>query len=246
MRILLFSGTGDGRLLSRRLREHGAEVTVCVATDYGRETQGESDGIRVLTGPLPREEKLLLLRDTDFCIDATHPYARHVSASVREACREAAVPYLRLLRRKSGTAYGHRVPDAEAAAAYLAERDGNVLLTTGAKELPAFSRLQAERIYPRILPTHEALLACEALGIPHRNIIAMQGPFSTELNAALLRQYDIRFLVSKDGGDTGGFPEKAEAAEQCGVDLIVLRRPEETGFSEEEILNILFKGERKP
>lgn len=245
MRILLFSGTGDGRRLSYRLRERGAEVTVCVATEYGQEEQGAASGIRVLTGPRTEEEKQLLLRDADFCVDATHPYARHVSASVREACRKSGVPCLRLRRESSEAEDAVWVADAAEAAGLLAVQPGNVLLTTGTRDLAAFSGLDPSRLFPRVLPTHEALSACEALGIPHRNVVAMHGPFSRDLNTALIRQYDIRILVTKDGGKTGGFPEKAEAAKDCGTELIVLRRPQETGFSEEEILNIIFKGEKE-
>ena len=75
-------------------------------------------------------------------------------------------------------------------------------------------------------------------GIPHRNIIAMQGPFSKELNAAMIRQYGVRYLVSKDGGGPGGFPEKAAAAKETGAQLIVLRRPADSGFGFEEVLNL--------
>ena len=81
--------------------------------------------------------------------------------------------------------------DAARAAAYLADRPGRVLLATGAKELPAFAALDPARLYPRVLPTLAGIAACEAAGIPHRNILAMQGPFTQELNAALLRQFRI-------------------------------------------------------
>ena len=77
--------------------------------------------------------------------------------------------------------------------------------------------------------------ACEALGIPRRNVIAMQGPFSRELNEALIRQYQIAYLATKDGGTAGGFPEKAQAARNTGVKLIVIRRPEESGATFDEI-----------
>ena len=62
-----------------------------------------------------------------------------------------------------------------------------------------------------------------------RNILAMQGPFSQELNEALIRQYHIAWVVTKDGGTAGGFPEKARAAETTGAELIVLCRPEDQG-----------------
>ena len=86
MKVLIFSGTTEGRALSHLLAERGAEVTVCVATDYGREEQGTAENIKVLTGRRTPEEKLALLRDCDLCVDATHPYAVEVTKSVRAAC----------------------------------------------------------------------------------------------------------------------------------------------------------------
>ena len=64
----------------------------------------------------------------------------------------------------------------------------------------------------------------------------MQGPFSLALNKALITQFQIRYLVTKDGGAAGGFAEKAEAAARCGVQLIVLRRPDEEGETTDTIL----------
>ncbi|MBQ9661656.1 MAG: precorrin-6A reductase [Oscillospiraceae bacterium] len=225
MRFVIFSGTTEGRELSVRLAAAGAEVVVCVASDYGSEEQGSCDGIITRTGPLSPEEKQRLLRTAALCVDATHPYATHVTASVMEACERAGVPYLRLSRAASDTEGVRCFDSAGEAAGWLAGREGNILLTTGAKELAAFAGLDPERIYPRILPSHQSLSACEEQGIPHRNIIAMQGPFSTEMNIATIRQYEIRYLVTKDGGAPGGYPEKASAARETGAELIVLNRP---------------------
>mgnify|MGYP002530975527 CR=1 FL=1 len=118
------------------------------------------------------------------------------------------------------------------AAEYLAGTKENILLATGAKELAAFAPLDPARLYPRVLPTPEGIAACEAAGIPHRNIIAMQGPFSCQLNKALIEQFHIRYLVTKDGGAAGGFAEKVQAAAETGAQLVVLRRPEEVGETE--------------
>ncbi len=237
MKILIFSGTADGRRLSRALAERGAEVTVCVATGYGTEAQGSCPGVTVLTGRKDADDMAALLPGYDLCIDATHPYALIVSQNVREACGKTKVPYRRLLRGACAADGAVMVSCAAEAAAYLADTEGKILLAIGSKELAAFSSLPPERLCPRVLPSHEALSACEALGVPHRNIIAMQGPFTRELNAAMLRQTGARFLVSKDGGAAGGFPEKAEAAREAGAALILIRRPEENGESYEEILS---------
>ena len=238
MKIVLFGGAAEGRTLSRELAARGAEVTVCVATDYGREEQGEFPGVTVRTGRLETNGMAELMRGAALCIDATHPYAVLATANIRAAARLTGVPYRRLSRRLSPLPEGSvTVENAEEAARYLRGAEGNVLLTTGAKELPAFSALDAARLYPRVLPSAESLDACVRAGVPRRNIIAMQGPFSYELNLALIRQFSIRYLVTKDGGEAGGFREKAAAAAAGGAVLVVLRPPEDRGEDFDTILS---------
>ena len=242
MKILLFGGTTEGRELSEALVKRGDEVTVCVATDYGREEQAQVEGVTILTGRKGPEEMKLLMEHADLVIDATHPYATEVTALLKQAASETGTKYVRIRRtlttNETGTSpeHIHYYASAADAAEALTPTEGNILLATGTKELADFAGLSPERLVPRVLPTAENLAACEALGIPKRNIVAMQGPFSTELNAALLRQKDIRFFVTKDGGPTGGFPEKAEAAKQAGIPLLVIAPPEEEGLSVEEFL----------
>ena len=237
LKITIFGGTTEGRLLSYALAKEGAAVTVLVATEYGAEEQGEMAGIRVLTGRKNVEEMAMVLAGQALCVDATHPYAIEASGNIRAACKQAGVPYERLLRQESPTAErAVYVEDAKAAADFLSGREGNILLTTGTKELPDFAGLARERLFPRILPMAENLAVCEAMGIPRRNIIAMQGPFSQTLNEALMEQFHIRYLVTKDGGKAGGFSEKIQAARQKDVLSVILRRKREQGKSFEEIL----------
>ena len=121
---------------------------------------------------------------------------------------------------------------------FLDHTEGNILVTTGSKELSAFCRLSdfETRVYARILPDGEVLSGCARMGFPKKHLIAMEGPFSMELNLALLKSFHIRWMVTKDSGKAGGFPEKAEAARQAGVRLAVVRRPREEGISLKEAL----------
>ena len=234
---VIFSGTTEGRRLSHRLAAEGIPAEVCVATDYGAQEQGEAPGLTVHTGRLGPGEMAALLAGAPLCVDATHPYARQASENIRAACRAAGVEYLRLLRPASPLPAGaYAVPDAAAAARLLQGREGNILLAAGAKELAAFAGLGGGRLYARVLPSHQALDACAAAGIPARNVIAMQGPFTRALNEAMLRQFSIRWLVTKDGGGPGGFAEKAVAAQAVGAGLVVIRRPPEDGVSYETAL----------
>ena len=236
MKAVVFSGTTEGRRFSQKLAAMGAEVTVCVATPLGAEEQGQMAGITVHAGRLLPDAMAALLAGADLCVDATHPYAVDVTRNIRAAAAQAGVEYRRLLRAQSPLPEGCAVFETAAqAAAYLAGTAGNVLLATGAKELAVFAALDPARLYPRVLPTPEGIAACEAANIPHRNIIAMQGPFSLALNVALMQQFGVRYLVTKDGGAAGGFAEKVQAAARTGAQLVVLRRPPETGETEEAL-----------
>ena len=108
MRFVIFSGTTEGRKLSALLAEAGANVTVCVASDYGSEEQGEIPGVEIRKGPLSPEEKKELLCDCVLCVDATHPYALEVSERIRLASEHAGVSYLRL-KRKTKDAPSRRI-----------------------------------------------------------------------------------------------------------------------------------------
>ena len=246
MNVVVFSGTTEGRELSRRLAELGLEVTVSVATPLGQEEQGSTPGVTVRCGRLLPDEMAALLGDAALCIDATHPYAVEVTKNIQAACEATGTPLRRLLRQESATeATWVTVESTEQAAAFLQTTEGNILLTTGAKELPAFASLDPTRLYPRVLPTHAALDACEALGIPHKNILALQGPFTREMNKAMLTQYNVKWLVTKDGGKAGGFTDKADAARERHVPLVLIRRPQEDGQTMEEILHELGEEEGK-
>ena len=50
------------------------------------------------------------------------------------------------------------------------------------------------------------------IGLPGKNLIAMQGTFSKEFNQALMKEYDAQVVITKDSGDFGGTPSKIEAA----------------------------------
>lgn len=237
MRAVVFSGTTEGRVFSKQLAGLGAEVVVSVATPLGAEEQGEMAGVTVHCGRLEPDAMAALLQSADLCVDATHPYAVEATKNIRAACEQAGVEYHRLLRPASPLPAGSAVfGTAMQAAEFLGKTEGNILLATGAKELTVFAGIDPNRLFPRVLPTVEGITACEKADIPHKNIIAMQGPFSYELNAALMQQFCIQFMVTKDGGAAGGFAEKVQAAQACGVQLVVIRRPAEQGETAEEIL----------
>ena len=101
MNVVVFSGTTEGRELSRQLAALGIGVTVSVATPLGQEEQGSTSGVTVRCGRLLPDEMAALLRDAALCIDATHPYAVEATKNIKAAAEKAGVGYLRLLRPAS-------------------------------------------------------------------------------------------------------------------------------------------------
>lgn len=207
--------------------------------------EAHSGRVRILTGRMDESEMTHVIAKYDLCIDATHPYAELAGANIRKAAREAGVRLLRLGREKSPVPEGAYVcGSAVEAAACLEHTEGRILLLSGVKSLPAFSRIARERLIVRIIPSAESLEQALKAGILPAHVIAAEGPFSTASNELLIREKCIRFLVTKDGGKAGGFPEKAEACRRCGTRMVLIRRPEgREGLTMEEILEKVGRAE---
>ena len=229
--ICIFGGTTEGRRLADFLRGQDGHVLVCVATEYGEALAPGGENVEVRAGRLDAAGMAALLgkRRFDAVVDATHPFATEVSRNLRAACEDTGTEYIRLSRDETeADADAISVDSVEAAADFLARHDGNALIATGGKALMPYTRIPGyrDRLWARVLPMPASLAACEAAGFAPAHVIAMQGPFSVEMNAATLRQIRAEWLVTKDSGESGGLREKLEAARLAGAKCVVVGRPE--------------------
>lgn len=266
-RVMIFGGTTEGRLLAEYCHEKGIGAWISVATGYGKMVLPESRYLHIHESPMDAGEMEAFIRQQGITLvlDATHPYAAVVSQNIRKACDRAGIKSIRVIRESApgwngsgeadgGMAEGSRdharegeghilwVSSVEEAVRFLNGRPGSVLVTTGSKELSFYTSLDdfEDRVFARVLPSVPVISACEKLGIKGKHLIAMQGPFPVEMNRATIEQYDIRYLVTKEAGNAGGFPEKIRAAMECGITAVVIGRPvEEEGISLEKAKEIL-------
>ena len=236
-KVIVFAGTTEGYELCRFLSEHQISVYACAATEYGGKALTETPYLHIHTGRLSREEMeaFFLKEEPNFVLDATHPYAAEVTDNIKSACEKTGFFYQRVLREQGRQAEkAVYVESTEAAAEFLNTTEGNVLLTTGSKELKKFLGVKdyKERLYARVLSLPSVMEECSAAGFEGKHLIGMQGPFSRELNEAMLRQFHCRYLVTKDSGKAGGFQEKIDAAFSCGAIPVIIGRPlKEEGLS---------------
>lgn len=242
--ILIFAGTTEGRKIAEYLRGHAPEVYVCTATEYGKELVEDGENIHVLAGRLDVAGMGELAQgcQAELVIDATHPFAMEVSKNIRAMCEKADIPCVRVLRE--GSAGGENavwVKNIKEAAAYLADKKGNILITTGSKELDPYTRIPdyRRRCFLRVLSTKEAVEHAVSKGFEGKHLIAMQGPFSEGMNEQLLVHVKARYLVTKDSGKIGGFQEKMEAARKAGAVPVVIGRPQERGIPLKEVFLML-------
>ncbi|MGN1166115.1 MAG: precorrin-6A reductase [Lachnospiraceae bacterium] len=245
-RILIFAGTTEGRKLTEYLAKKQVSVHVCVATRYGESLiqDYENENISISHERMDADEMKEFMRvyEPDLVVDATHPYASEVTENVRSACQELSISCYRLIREISEASDCVFVENIEEAVEFLKNTKGNILAATGSKELLAYTKIEnyQTRVFARVLSVTDVVKKCEELGFVGRNLICMQGPFSVEMNVAMMRQFEISYLVTKESGKTGGFPEKYEAAKQAGASLVVIGRPkEEQGYSLEEMCQLL-------
>ena len=234
-KIWIFAGTTEGRLLTRYASQMKMKCCVSTATEYGKSVLGENEGIRVIPGRMDQSKMRAFIRENNIglAVDATHPFARQVTENICAACEEEKIKYVRCLRERETndpadhageTSDGRPISAAsvEEAVEYLKKTGGNVLISTGSKELHLYTRIKdyKERCFARVLSTQEAVAEAVRLGFEGKHLIAMQGPYS-------------------ESGGAGGFEEKKKAAQKAGAELIVIARPKEEGKSLQEVKKLM-------
>ena len=231
--VLVMAGTVDGRVAVRALKESGWRVVATAVTGYGAELAAGAGADQVIARPLDAAglSAVLLEAGCGALVDATHPYAVEASRQAQQAAREAGVPYLRLERPPTDWPSDPRVlltADFPSAARLAFDRGAVVYATVGSRRLAPFAEVafrEGKRLVARVLPDPEAISHCLALGLRPFQIMAVQGPFSRELNRLMFKETGAEVLVTKDGGEAGGVLAKVEAALELGLWVVVVRRP---------------------
>jgi precorrin-6A/cobalt-precorrin-6A reductase len=229
--ILLLGGTGDTDPVARALLSRGQEVLVSTVTDYPLTLTPHPD-IKRRFGALDEASLRKLIRDHRIVavVDATHPYAEIIGPLGRKIAAVFGIPYFRFLRPKACLekkdaicAEGHQT-----AAKIACSFDQPILLTIGSKNIDVYVRGAKQKqipLYIRVLDRKDSIDACHKSGVPAEAVIAAKGPFTVKDNVAMIQQFDIGVLVTKESGEAGGIKAKVEAAESTGCRLVIVDRP---------------------
>ena len=173
--ILIFSGTTEGRELAEALCARQIDCMASVATEYGREVMRQQEHLVIREGRMGEPEMEELMRTGAFLavVDATHPYAVEVTEHIKESAKKTNLPYLRLSRSTAAEReiaehewMIHTVADTQECVELLSKLPGNILLTTGSKELHAYAAREEirKRLFVRVLPGVESIDSGHATG----------------------------------------------------------------------------------
>lgn len=145
MKILLLGGTKDSTDLIKHLKSnYDTYILTTTTTEYGSRLALEAGSDDTISRPLLKDEIIDIINNSDFdlLIDATHPFAEHItqtSASVAEICD---IPYIRFERPALSfddidTSHIIFAESFEDAGKIISEKfpDGNVLHFAGANTM---------------------------------------------------------------------------------------------------------------
>lgn len=164
------------------------------------------------------------VRETEISaiVDATHPYAAQIAANARTAATLAGVPLFRFLRPawdEPSDAPWLRAATASDATRILDGRFSRVFLSIGLGDIAAFAPLSGIWFLVRSIDPSKVPAA-----LAHHHHLTSRGPFDMASETALLRDWHIDALVSKNSGGQATIA-KLHAARALGIPVVMIDRP---------------------
>lgn len=208
------------------------DYIVTVASATGHEMLADAH-VWVDRMDYPAMLNFLCMYSIDLAVDLSHPYAVEVSKNARRACQDANIRCLRFVRKPSETTDAVYVFSLEECLTFLQRVTGCVFFTTGSKNITDFEQIRGDnRFVYRVLPTPDSLEMCVLHQVAMRDVVAILGPVSEELNVAMFSEYQASYVVMKNSGNAGGTPEKLNACRRLGITPVIIGRPDDEGISD--------------
>lgn len=244
-------GTKESIEVIRYLKDNfNTYILTTTTTEYGERLAIEGGSDSTIAKPLPKNDLIEILNgetDFDLFIDATHPFASHVTKTAIEVSKICKLPYIRFERYTSNLndfdkSQLYAVKSFEDAGKLIEKKfnEVNVLHFAGANTMESIVKyISPEKFYPRILEVESSFEKCEKLAIPKDNIIPMKGTSTVDENLELIDQLNAGVIITKESGDIGGVDAKLKAANERKLPVIMIERPEIETLDKKTVVNNL-------
>lgn len=249
LNVFLMGGTKESIEIIKFIKNNfNSYILTTTTTEYGSKLAIDGGSDTTIAKPLPKDEIINILNgktNFDIFIDATHPFASHVTNTAIEVSKICKIPYIRFERPTSNfenidDSRVIQVNSFDDAGKLIAEKynQSNVLHFAGANTMETILKyVSPEYFYPRILEVKSSLEKCEKLGVIKDHIIPMKGTSTIEENERLIEKTNASIIITKESGDIGGVISKIEAANSKNIDVVLITRPVIESLNEKDVVN---------
>lgn len=249
LNVFLMGGTKESIEIIKFIKNNfNSYILTTTTTEYGSKLAIDGGSDATIAKPLPKDEIINILNgktNFDIFIDATHPFASHVTNTAIEVSKISKIPYIRFERPTSNfenidDSRVIQVNSFDDAGKLIAEKynQSNVLHFAGANTMETILKyVSPEYFYPRILEVKSSLEKCEKLGVIKDHIIPMKGTSTIEENEKLIEKTDAAVIITKESGDIGGVISKIEAANSKNIDVVLITRPVIESLNKKDVVN---------
>ena len=233
-RLWLIAGTGEGPALAQQFLERGWRLRVSVVTPTASQPYPENPDLEIVVGALADAGALRSLLEVaesegdpfQWLIDASHPFAVHITPAALEATRGRPERLLRLERPGLEAPWATPLDHLSDLPCHVTENE-RLLLAIGARRLKDAARCcRGARLHARVLPYPEAMRQAQQAGIPADRLACFHPTADGAVELALCRQWQIDVILCRQ---SGGLTEALwqQVAQALGLRLLLLRRPAE-------------------
>lgn len=236
MRYMVMSGTSDATKVIKFLHEdENNYILATTVTDYGAKIAESAGASEIISKALKEEDLINVIKEKniDTLIDATHPFASVATETAISSCEKAQIRYIRYERAstvlpESDLIYKEDTFEdgAKKAKELLVNDDDRLMHLAGVMRLQTIvNEIDPKKVIPRVLPNNFSISKTLDTNVPAENIIAMQGTYSKEFNMALMKEYNVSAIITKESGESGGAENKINAALELNIPVILVTRP---------------------
>ena len=229
--IWLIGGTSESRLFREKLHSD----IQCITSVASPEGAKLFDGYPVVSKRMTEPEMVKFIREhrISAIFDLSHPFATLVSQSAYSAAVSTGISYNRYSRPDYSSDQVHCFSSLNHLLDHLKELKGTFFFSTGSKNIADFEAVRgSNRFIYRILPTPESMQIARNHQVDISNLIAMKGPLSDPLEVAFLKHFQPDYAVMKNSGKSGGTPEKISACQKCEIPVLLLDKPNDSGYTQ--------------
>lgn len=225
--ILIFGGTTEGRIAAKVVDEAGKLFYYSTKSDW--QEIAMNNGKRVVGAMQATDMTNFCVQNGIRCIiDAAHPFAQNLHATIAEVANALFIPIIRLQRnfgeKQEGVTY---CKDYEEAISEMNKSNVKCLLAlSGANTICKLKDFwQQHDTWFRILPKEESEILAANNGFPQSRLIFYDKTPTVEEEENTMKYIGCDAIITKESGDTGGFQTKIDAAKHLDIKIFVISHP---------------------